>query len=300
MKRFDGIYTPIPTPFAASGDLDAAALRRNVARWMSTSLDGLVVLGSNGEAAQLEDDEADAALATAREGVPAGKVLIAGTGRESTRATIAATRRAAALGADAALVRTPSFFKSQMTSDVFVAHYTAVADAARIPILLYNVTMFTGVTLQPDAVERLARHPNIVGMKESGSDIGLISEFVSRTPESFTLLSGSATTLFHSLCAGCDGAVLALAAVLPEACRRLRELVRAGNLDEGRRLQRDLTPIARSVGTKFGVAGLKAALDLLGYEGGAPRPPLQPAGAQALVQIRAELEAIGALAPVGG
>ena len=116
------------------------------------------------------------------------------------------------------LVRTPSFFKSQMTTDVFVRHYTEVADASPVPVLLYNVTMFTGVNLQPDAVERLAGHPNIVGMKESGSDIAQIAELVSRTPDDFTVLAGSATTFFHALCAGCDGAILALAALVPDAC----------------------------------------------------------------------------------
>src|SRR5207244_10057051 len=104
-----------------------------------------------------------------------------------TRATIAATRRAGALGADAALVRTPSFFKGQMTSDIFVRHYTEVADASPIPVLLYNVTMFTGVNLLPDAVEKLAAHPNIAGMKESGNDLAQISEYIARTPDDFTV-----------------------------------------------------------------------------------------------------------------
>jgi 4-hydroxy-2-oxoglutarate aldolase len=296
MKRFAGIFTPIPTPFAPTGDVDTASLARNVTRWMATPLDGLVVLGSNGEAAQLDDDEADRVLATAREGVPSGRVLIAGTGRESTRGTIAATRRAASLGVDAVLVRTPSFFKSQMTSDVFVRHYTDVADASPVPVLLYNVTMFTGVTLPPDAVSRLAVHPNVAGMKESGSDLALISEYIACTPDEFTVLAGSATTLFHSLCSGCDGAILALAALVPDACVRMRELVRAGGLDAARTLQRELMPLARSVGSTFGVAGLKAALDLLGFEGGAPRPPLLPVPPHVTERIRGELDALGLLA----
>src|SRR5437870_12806179 len=140
MRSFAGIFTPIVTPFA-DGSLDERGLRHNVSRWMSTPLDGLVVLGSNGEAPHLDDDEADRAIAVVREGVPRDKVLIAGTGRESTRATIAATKRAAAFAVDAVLVRTPSFFKSQMTSDAFVRHYTDVADASPVPVLLYNVTM---------------------------------------------------------------------------------------------------------------------------------------------------------------
>jgi 4-hydroxy-2-oxoglutarate aldolase len=294
--RFAGIFTPIVTPFQAGDVVDEAALRDNVARWMQTSLDGLVVLGSNGEAPQLDDDEADRAIEIVRAGVPRNRVLIAGTGRESTRATIAATTRAAALGVDAVLVRTPSFFTSQMTADVFVGHYTAVADASPVPVLLYNVAMFTGVNIQPEAVERLAQHPNIVGMKDSGSDIGLISEFVSRTPDQFVVLAGSATTLVHALCAGCDGAVLALASLLPDACAELRRLVLERRLDEAHALQRRLMPIARSVGTAYGVPGLKAALDLLGYHGGLPRPPLRPAPSSIIDTIRGQLDALGVLA----
>src|SRR5262245_14944301 len=208
MKRFAGIYTPIATPFLRDGSLDETSLRSNVAKWMTTSLTGLVVLGSNGEAPSLDDDECDRIIDIVREGVPQDRPLIAGTGRESTRSTIDATRRAAAAGVDAALVRTPSFFKPQMTSDAFVRHYTEVADASPIPILLYNVSLYTGVNLLPDAVERLATHPNIVGMKESGGDLAQIAEFVGRTPDDFTVLAGSATTFMLALCTGCDGGIL--------------------------------------------------------------------------------------------
>jgi 4-hydroxy-2-oxoglutarate aldolase len=262
---------------------------------MSTSLTGLVVLGSNGEAAQLDDDEADRVVTMVREGVPTGRPLIAGTGRESTKATIAATRRAAGAGVDAALVRTPSFFKPQMTSDAFVRHYTDVAEASPIPILLYNVTLYTGVNLLPDAVERLAQHPNIVGIKESGGDIGQIAEFCGRTPEDFTVLAGSATTLFPALCAGCDGAILALASLVPDSCVRMVALVREHRLDDARALQRRLLPLARSIGTSHGVAGLKAALDLIGYVGGVPRPPLRPLNSQIVDMIRGQLDTLEVL-----
>ncbi len=296
-KPFAGIFTPIVTPFTADDAVDEGALRRNVGRWMTTPLTGLVVLGSNGEAPQLEDVEADRVIDMVRAEVPADRPLIAGTGRESTRATIAATRRAAAAGVDAVLVRTPSFFKAQMTSDVLVRHYTEVADASPIPVLLYNVTMFTGVNMQPDAVERLSAHPNIVGLKESGSDIGQIAEYVSRTPDDFTVLAGSATTLYHALCAGCDGAVLALAMLLPEECVRMRELVAARRFDDALALQRQLLPLARAVGTTHGVAGLKAALNLKGYEGGLPRPPLRPATQSVIDTITHQLQELAAFIP---
>jgi 4-hydroxy-2-oxoglutarate aldolase len=182
-----------------------------------------------------------------------------------------------------------------MTSDVFVRHYTEVADASPAPVLLYNVSMFTGVNLQPDAVERLAVHPNIVGIKESGSDIGQIAELVSRTPDDFTVLAGSATTFVHALCAGCDGAILALAALLPDSCRELMTLVHDGRLDEARTLQRRLLPVAKSVGGTFGVPGLKAALHLLRFAGGPPRPPLRSAVPSTIDIIRGQLDALGVL-----
>ena len=292
MKPFAGIYTPIATPFRDDGTVDERALAANVSRWMTTPLTGLVVLGSNGEAASLEDAEADRVVEIVRAGVPSSRPLIAGTGRESTRATIAATRRAAAAGADAALVRTPSFFKPQMTSDAFVRHFTEVADASPVPVLLYNVTLYTGVNLLPDAVERLAVHANIVGIKESGSDIGQIAEYVARTPDDFTVLAGSATTLVHALCAGCDGAILALASLAPAECVSMATLVRERRLDEATALQRRLMPLARSVGTTYGVPGLKAALELKGYAGGPPRPPLRPVSSDVVDIIRRQLDAL--------
>ena len=289
MKPFAGIYTPIATPFRDDGAVDERALTANVARWMTTPLTGLVVLGSNGEAAQLEDDEADRVVEIVRAGVPSSRPLIAGTGRESTRATIAANKRAAAAGVDAVLVRTPSFFKPQMTTEAFVRHYTEVADASPIPVLLYNVSLYTGVNLLPDAVERLAVHPNIVGIKESGSDVGQIAEYVARTPDDFTVLAGSATTLVHALCAGCDGAILALASLVPDECVRMMTLVTEQRLDEARALQRRLMPLARSVGSTYGVPGLKAALELIGYTGGAPRPPLRPVSSEIVDIIRGQI-----------
>jgi len=189
-------------------------------------------------------------------------------------------------------VRTPSFFKPQMTTDAFVRHFTEVADASPVPVLLYNVTAYTGVNLLPDAVERLAVHPNIVGMKESGSDIGQIAEYVARTPDDFTVLAGSATTLVHALCAGCDGAILALASLAPAECVLMTTLVREKRLDEANALQRRLMPLARSVGTSYGVPGLKAALELSGYAGGSPRPPLRPVSSEVVDIIRRQLTAL--------
>jgi 4-hydroxy-2-oxoglutarate aldolase len=281
-----GVFAPVATPFDGEGNVDAARLRRAFARWLRTPLTGFVVLGSNGEAAFLDEEESDRVIGAAREIVPRTRAFIAGTGRESTRATIAATRRAAALGADAVLVRTPGFFKAQMTSDAFVAHYTAVADASPVPVILYNFTAVTGVTLGADAVARLAAHANIVGMKESGGDTARIAALAAAAPAPFAVLAGSSTTFYASLGAGAIGGVLVLSSILPEACVRLFELARAGRAAEAASLQERLLPISQLVGSRHGVAGVKAALNLIGYDVGDPRPPLAPLDAAARAAIR--------------
>lgn len=287
--RLDGVLPPIPTPF--TGDrVDVAAMASNVERWMATRIRGVVVLGSNGEAPLLDEAESDAAIAAARERVPGDRLCLAGTGRESTTAAVRAARRAADLGADAVLVRTPSFFKPLLTHEAFVAHYTAVADASPVPVVLYNFTALTGVTLGLDAVAALAEHPNIIGMKESGSDLKFVTALVDRTPADFAVLAGSAPVLYASLLVGAAGGILALASVVPDLCVELYDAVRAGRLSEARDLQRRLTPLAGLVTSKHGVPGLKAAVSLLGFTGGDPRPPLRPAGPAAVAEIRQALD----------
>ena len=259
-------------------------LARALARWAKTRLSGFVVLGSNGEAPFLDEDESDRVIAAAREAIPPATPMIAGTGRESTAATIHATRRAASLCADAVLVRTPGFFKSQMSSEAFVRHYVAVADLSPVPVLIYNFTAVTGVTIQPDAVAQLAAHPNIIGMKESNADPVRIKELVSVTAPArrdagdggFTILAGSATTFYASLEAGAAGGVLVVSAILPHACVELFALARAGRAEEARAIQERIASLSTLVGSKYGVAGVKAALNLAGYDVGEPRPPLIP------------------------
>lgn len=286
--RFDSVFPPMPTPFV-DGEVDVQAVAFNIERWMRAGLGGVVALGTNGESALVDDDEADRVLGAAREAIPRGRLLIAGTGRESTRATIAAARRAALLGADAVLVRTPSFFKSLCTPDLFLRHYTALADASPIPVLLYNFPAVTGVTLTPDTVARLAEHPNIVGMKESGTDSAQLAALIDAAPSTFSVLAGTGTVFYTGLCLGAVGAILAVACVAPDLCLRLLTAAQAGRQAEARELQRRIAPISRLVTSGYGVPGLKAALNLAGYRAGEPRAPLSPATQDARDAIGAEL-----------
>lgn len=295
--NFRGILPPIATPFTASGELDLAAVRFNVTRWMQTPLRGLVVLGSNGEAAYVDDDEAERVIATAREGVPADRVLVAGAGHDATRTTIRACHRAARAGADAVLVRPPTAFKGQMTADALVRHYAAVADEAPVPVFLYNFASAFGVNLPADAIAMLAGHPNIMGLKESGGDLAQIAEQVSRAPADFVIVVGSAPTVYPSLCAGVTGAVVAAANVIPEWLIGLYDATAAGDHPRALALQRAIAPLAHAVTTRWGVPALKAAMTLAGYRGGWPRAPLAPPGEAVVEELRRMLSALPRLEP---
>jgi 4-hydroxy-2-oxoglutarate aldolase len=287
-----GIFPPIATPFK-DDELDVEGLKNNVTRWMTTGLAGVLVLGSNGEAPLLDADESYRAAAAARECVPRDRTLIVGAGEESTRSTIAAVKRAAEAGADVVLVRTPAYFKSLVNTEVFVRHYTEVADASPVPVLPYNVPGLTGVKLAAEAVARLSSHPNIPGVKDSSADLVQIADLVSMTPPGFKVLVGSAPTLYASLCVGAVGGIVAAACVIPDLCVELYELVRQQRHAEALALQRRITPLAKSVTSGFGVAGLKAAMQMVGYVGGVPRRPLSPAGTQVLETLRAQFAELG-------
>jgi len=280
----------MPTPFR-DGEVDVDAVRRNVGRFVASGLGGVVALGTNGEAAMLDDDEGDRVVAAAREAIPSDKVLIAGVGRESTRATIAAATRAAALGADAVLARTPAFYRAHTPIAALIAHYTALADASRVPVLLYNYAAFTGVNLSPCTIGRLAEHPNIVGLKETSTDGAQFVEIAAAVPPRFTIMAGSAPGVYAALCAGATGAILAVACVRPALCLELFEHARAQRFGDALACQQRLTPLARAVTTGHGIAGLKAAMDLAGLDGGDPRPPLGPLTGEEKGKIRALLDA---------
>jgi 4-hydroxy-2-oxoglutarate aldolase len=288
--RLRGIFPPIPTTFDSAGRVDAPAITANVTRWMTTGLSGVLALGSNGEAVLLDDTESDRVLAAAREAVPPARLLLAGTGRESTPAAIDACRRAAALGADAVLVRPPSFYKSQMTTDALTGHFRRVADASPVPVLLYNLPV-TGVVLTLPVVAALADHPNVVGLKETSPELERLGQFTA-IGGGFAVFAGWAPVVYPAMVLGAAGGILAVANVLPERCVELYEHARAGRHAEALALQRAITPLAQLVTSVYGVAGLKAALDQVGFLGGPPRGPLQPLSERGREEIARALAAI--------
>jgi 4-hydroxy-2-oxoglutarate aldolase len=290
-----GIIPPIPTPFDAAGEIARRELAANVRWWMSTRLSGVLVLGSNGEAAFLDDMENDVAVATAREHVPSDRLLLVGTGRESTRAAVAAAKRAAELGADAVLVRAPGYFKSQMTTEALVTHFTAVADASPVPVLLYNLPNVVGFSLTLPVVAALAAHPNIVGMKETSTDLERLMQFAGVRSD-FRVLCGWGQVAYPALASGASGAILAVSNIVPDACVALYDDVRAGRHDDARALQQRLTPLAQLVTAVYGVAGLKIALELVGRYGGPVRAPLLPAPPRARQEIQAAIESVSSAA----
>jgi 4-hydroxy-2-oxoglutarate aldolase len=297
--KLQGIIPPIPTPFDDErGEIDPRALSANVRRWMSTKLAGVLVLGSNGEAALLDEAENDVAVGTAREHVPADRVLLVGTGRESTRATVTATKRAAALGADAVLVRAPGFFKGQMTAEALVAHFTAVAEASPVPVLLYNLPNVVGFSLTLPVVATLAAHPNIVGMKETSTDLERLMQFAGVRPD-FRVLCGWGQVAYPALASGASGAILAVSNVVPDVCVELYDAVRAGRYDAARALQQRLIPLAQLVTAVYGIAGLKMALEIVGYHGGPVRAPLLPAPPRARPEIASAIQSVSSSALAG-
>jgi 4-hydroxy-2-oxoglutarate aldolase len=271
-----GVYPALTTPFAADGEVSLADLKYNIERYNSTGIAGFVVLGSTGESVLLSRNEMDDVLTTVRDAAGQGKRLIAGTGAESTQDTIERTKRAAELGYHFALVKTPHYYKPAYKPEVLIAHYRRVADASPIPVLLYSVPIFTGVTLEAPEVGALAEHPNIVGIKESSGHVMRVAEIVSACPADFQILTGSAGTMLAGLTVGAKGAILALGSALPEMCVTLYELYRNGEIDKARALQNTLLKASKVIQSEHAIAGIKFVMDQRAYHGGIPRSPLVP------------------------
>jgi 4-hydroxy-2-oxoglutarate aldolase len=293
MTRLDGILPPITTPFDGRGELDLAAIERNLEHYNATRLAGYVAFGSNGEAVHLTSEERARVLAAVRRAAAPGRAVVAGVNELSTRAAVAATRAAADAGADAALVITPYFYKQGMTQEVLRRFYLEVADASPLPVRVYNVPQNTGVVIEPATLAELAAHERIVGVKDSAGNLGALSDTVRRAPAGFRTLVGNAGVLYPALLMGAAGAVLAVACVAPEATVELYEAARAGEHERARDLQHRLAPLAHLVTAGYGVAGLKAALDLAGLYGGPPRGPLQPLGGAERERLAAAMRETG-------
>lgn len=274
--NLQGIFAPIPTPFDERGAILMDRLEANCKRWLQTPLRGLVVGGSNGEFPFLSIDERVAFVAQVRRLVGSPRLVIAGSGMEATHETIEVTQRMADAGADAAIVVTPSYYRGRMDGPTLVAHYLEVAERSPIPILLYNVPANTAVDLPAEAVIELSQHPRIIGIKDSGGDLVKFSRMVAESKPGFQVLAGSAGFYLAVLAVGGVGAVAALANVGAEAMDSLHQAYREGRHEAAASIQARLQPINAAVTSRFGVAGLKAAMDLLGMYGGPPRRPLRP------------------------
>lgn len=291
--KLSGIFPPIVTPFR-NGEVDIEALAYNVQRWNTTGIAGYVALGSTGEFVHLTPAERDQVIATVREHAAPDKVVIAGTGALSTAEAIRLTQRAGELGADAALVVTPFYYTAQMTDAALRAHFTAVADASSIPVLLYNVPALTHLNMAVETVARLAEHPNIIGIKDSSGNIEQLVRIINGTPDDFVVLTGGSGVLHAALAVGADGAVLGISNVLPELCVDMQALVQRNDHTTARRRQAALNTVHQAL-IPYGIGGIKAALDMRGYRGGQPRPPLLPPDEAGCQAIHRALTAVGAL-----
>ncbi|QQS37692.1 MAG: dihydrodipicolinate synthase family protein [Ignavibacteriales bacterium] len=269
-----GIYPPLATPFI-NGEVAYDKLQFNISKYNSTGLSGYVVFGSNGESVFLSDEEKIKIVSTVKASASNDKKIIAGTGSESIRETIRLTNAAADEGADYALVLTPSYYKSSMDHQAMIDYFNSVADSIKIPLIIYNVPKFTGICIEPRTVSQLALHSNIAGLKNSYEDIAHTAEIIKNTPEDFTTLIGTASVLYPGLALGCKGGILALANIAVDECISIYKNYINGNYNEAKNIQLRILELNKAVTARFGVAGLKAALDMLGYFGGEPMKPLR-------------------------
>jgi 4-hydroxy-2-oxoglutarate aldolase len=256
----------------------------NIGKWNSVDLAGYL-LGSNGEAPYLSERKRSAHRADSGT-CGSRRAIIAGTGLESTRETIRLTNLAAGAGAHAALVITPAFFGSQMNSEALVGHYRAVADASRIPVLIYNVPAYTRLSIAVDTIGELSAHENIAGMKDSSGDIDRIAAIRSVVPGSFQYIIGSAGAWYPGLLRGVRAGILALSNFAGTSCAQLQKLVDEGKKDEAAKLHEKIVPVNTAVTSTYGVAGLKYASSLFGYQSGHVRSPLRELPEDARQDVR--------------
>jgi 4-hydroxy-2-oxoglutarate aldolase len=279
VANLKGIFPPVVTPFSRRGDVDEGCFRENLRRLSGIGLSGILVAGSTGEAPLLTERERLRLVEVARDVVRPPEILIVGTGLESTAATLRLSREAVARGADAVLVVTPNYYKPRMDSDSLAAHYRAVAGGVSRPVIVYSIPQFTGIHMDPETIGQLSRLPNVVGLKESSGDLAFVRAILRRVRPGFRVLVGSVSILYDGLRAGAAGGVLGQTNFAPALCVGLYHAFLHRRAREARELQQRLLPLAQKISIPYGVAGIKAALDLCGYAGGSPRAPLAPLGA---------------------
>lgn len=275
MFKMHGIYAPIATPFAG-GEIAYDMMEKNLDFWLGSDLEGIVVMGSNGEFVLLSPAEKEELMRFVCARAKGKKPVIAGTGAESTAETIRLGVQAAEAGADAVLVVTPNYYKGEMTDPVLARFYTDVADASPLPVILYNMPRNAGINISAKLAAELSRHPNIIGIKDSGGNIVQIADMIRNAQEGFSVFAGSASYLYTSLALGATGGTLALANIFPNECARVQTLYDAGRMQEARDLQMTLIDSNNAVTARWGIPGLKAAMEMIGLYGGDPRLPLVP------------------------
>ncbi len=273
--NYKGVFAALTTPFEKD-TISTEKFCENIQKYNSFDLAGFVIAGSSGEAAYLTDEESETLVQTAKEAAAPDKKILVGTARESTTATTAFTNRMAEFGVDAALIRTPFYFKPQMTHEALLKHFLQIADRAKIPIIPYHIPQVTGLAIQPQLVIDLAAHPNIVGIKDSSGNLAFLGEVIETLPSDFHYLLGAGSVFLFGLFLGASGGILRLADVAPAQCVALYNLFLERKWEEARKLQLALIPLNNAIIQKFGIPGAKYALDLLGFHGGPPRPPILP------------------------
>jgi 4-hydroxy-2-oxoglutarate aldolase len=287
--KLHGIFAPLITPFDADGNVALGYVRNNVVLYNKTKLAGYVPNGSTSESVLLRWEEVYKVWEAVREAAAPEKILIAGTGAESTAETIEHTNRAATIGYAVALVRTPSFYKPSINDHMLAEHYLRVADAARIPVMVYSVPVFTHVTVTASLIERVGMHPNIVGVKDSSGDVAGVAAIIAAAPKEFQTLTGSAATLYEALQVGAVGAILGLANAFPDLCSEIYAAADAGDRARAQTLAQKLLVPSKMLLMDYGIAGLKYAMERLGFYGGLPRLPLLGVSDAGKVEIEAML-----------
>jgi 4-hydroxy-2-oxoglutarate aldolase len=284
--KIQGIFPPIATPFDAGGAIYPAKVRHNVEMWNRTALSGYVVMGSTGESVMLTTEEKATMWGLVANYAAPDKLLIAGTGVESVCETVSLTNAAAEMGYKAAMVRTPHYYKNAACKpETQMLYFRAVADQTRIPLIIYNWPQTTGVDIPAEAVAALSAHPNIIGIKESSGNLEKVMQMIREKRDGFHVLVGSAPTLWPSLLMGACGAILAYANAAPYSCIAIWEAHLKREEAAGMDWQNRIAHAARLVTVKYGIPGLKYAMDLNGYYGGPPRLPLSAPSAEAKSEI---------------